>query len=92
MWGLVSRRVLIENGLRCVAWSIRSGDALGKSTVTMVDHIFRELRPGSIILMHEGPLVAKSVRVHAIEQVLDGLKERGYRCVLPDTASMPVLA
>lgn len=80
------RRVLRENDLRCVAWSIRSGDALGKSADTLVARVLCELRPGSIILMHEGPLVSKFVHLCAIEQVLAGLKERGYRCVLPDAA------
>lgn len=80
------RRVLQESDLRCVAWTIRSGDALGKSSDAVVARVLRELQPGSIILMHEGPDVAKSVRLRAIEQVLAGLQERGYRCVLPDAA------
>jgi len=78
------RRVLTQFNLRGMAWSIRSGDALGRCTDSVVERVFKELKPGAIILMHEGPTVSPQVRVHAIERVLRGLRERGYRCVLPD--------
>lgn len=77
------RRVLRESRLECVAWSIRSGDALSHSPEKVVGRVLSQLRPGAIILMHEGPKLDSAVRVDAIAGVLDGLSQRGYRCVLP---------
>jgi peptidoglycan/xylan/chitin deacetylase (PgdA/CDA1 family) len=77
------RRALIERGLQCVAWTIRSGDALSASVEDVLDHVEKELRPGSIILMHEGCTMHPVVRVEAIGAVLAMLSEKGYRCVLP---------
>lgn len=77
------RRCLRERDLRCVAWTLRSGDGLGKQRDAIVGRVLNDVRPGSIILMHEGPTVAPAVRVAAIEGVLRGLSERGVRCVVP---------
>ncbi len=76
-------RVLHERGLDCIGWSIRGGDTLAHDPQAVAKRVLRELRPGAIILMHEGPPVRAAVRVAALEQVLAGLAERGYRCVVP---------
>lgn len=81
------RRALLERGLQCVAWTIRSGDGLGKDPAAIVARVERELRPGAILLMHEGGTVAPKVRVEAIRGVLEMLKREGYRCVLPDVST-----
>lgn len=77
------RRALRERSLHCIAWTIRSGDALGRSAQAVVGRVERELRPGAIILMHEGRGLHTSVRVAAIRGVLTVLAAEGYRCVLP---------
>lgn len=80
------RRALAERGLDCVAWTIRSGDALGRSVDRVVGRVERELRPGAILLMHEGERMDPGVRVAAIRRVLEMLDRRGYQCVLPERA------
>lgn len=80
------RRALIERDLQYVAWSIRSGDALGRSVDAIVARVERELCPGAILLMHEGRTLAPEVRVKAIRAVLAMLSAKGYRCVLPEPA------
>ncbi|CAA6677534.1 MULTISPECIES: polysaccharide deacetylase family protein [unclassified Lentimonas] len=84
---LFLRRALRERQLRCVAWTIRSGDCLGKDSSAIVARVERELRPGAILLMHEGVSVAPKVRVEAIRGVLALLKREGYRCRLPDVST-----
>ncbi len=74
---------LREFGLRCVAWTIRSGDGFSGNRQAVVGRVLRQVRPGAIILMHEGPHVAGPVRVKALADVLEALAGRGYRCVLP---------
>jgi peptidoglycan/xylan/chitin deacetylase (PgdA/CDA1 family) len=78
------RRALRERGLECVAWTIRSGDALSDSVEAVVERVERELRPGAIILMHEGNRLDPGVRVAAIRGVLEMLDRQGYGCVLPE--------
>jgi len=78
------RRCLKERKLSCVAWSIRSGDGVGTCVETIVRRVLREVRPGSIILMHEGVAVAAEVRVEGVRGVLSGLSARGFTCVLPE--------
>jgi peptidoglycan/xylan/chitin deacetylase (PgdA/CDA1 family) len=79
---------LQARGLRCVAWTVRSGDGTGKCLETIVSRVLVQARAGSIILMHEGESVAEAVRVEALEAVLRGLHARGFQCVLPEDATL----
>lgn len=81
-------RALRQRGLDCIGWSIRSGDSFARDPARVAARVLRAARPGSIILMHEGPPVRPAVRVAAIEQVLAGLAARGCRCVIPDRAQL----
>lgn len=83
---LFLQRALRERGLRCVAWTIRSGDGLGRNPQKIINRVRHQLRPGAIILMHEGPRVASTVRITALEGVLEAIKTQGYRCVIPELA------
>jgi peptidoglycan/xylan/chitin deacetylase (PgdA/CDA1 family) len=74
--------------LQCVGWSIRSGDCISRRPETVVTRVLRHVRPGAIVLMHEGPSVPDAVRVKAIAGVLDGLGARDFRCVLPDPSQL----
>lgn len=80
------RRALAERNLDCVAWTIRSGDALSRSPDAVLARIEGELQPGAIILMHEGRRMVPAVRVTAIRRVLQMLDAKAYRCVLPERA------
>ena len=74
---------LAERKLQCVGWSVRSGDCLSRDPEKVVKQVMTHVRPGAIILMHEGPSVPAAVRVQAIAGVLEGLTANHYRCVLP---------
>jgi len=78
------RRALSARRLHCVAWSIRSGDALSRSVASVVARVEQELRPGAIILLHEGPPMDSSVRIEAIRAVVAMIQTKGFRCVLPE--------
>ena len=39
------------------------------------------VRPGGIILMHDGGSDSRAKTVEALPMLLDGLKQKGYRCV-----------
>ncbi|HEY3757267.1 MAG TPA: polysaccharide deacetylase family protein [Opitutaceae bacterium] len=80
---LFLRRALADRGLTCVSWTIRSRDCFTYDPRVAVDRVLRQLRPGAIILAHEGPSVPPAVRVRFLELLLAALSERGYACVIP---------
>jgi len=79
---------LERRGLRCVGWSVRSLDSIGRDPARVALRVMRAVRPGSIILMHEGPSLDARVRVRALELLLDQLASRGICCVLPEAGQL----
>ena len=76
-------RALAERGLHCVGWSVRSLDSVSRDPAAVVARVMARLRPGSIVLMHEGAALDPRVRVRALELLLIALAERRFTCVLP---------
>ena len=76
-------RVLAERRLRCIGWSVRSFDCAARSPAAAAARVLRQVRPGAIVLMHEGPSLRPAVRVAALALVLQTLTARGIACVLP---------
>lgn len=77
-------RALKQRGLQCVGWSVRSGDCRTESPEHLVAGIARHLRPGAIILLHEGPCVPPAVRIKGIALVLEALAGRNLACEIPE--------
>jgi peptidoglycan/xylan/chitin deacetylase (PgdA/CDA1 family) len=82
------RPALDRLGLRCVCWSIRSLDRFSKNPSAVVNRVMRQVRPGAIILVHEGPCPAPGVRAETLARLLDALTAAGYRCVIPEEESL----
>ena len=56
----------------------------------MADQALSLIRPGSIVLMHDGAFVSREATVQALPLILDGLRARGYRCVtVPELLHIP---
>jgi len=70
-------------GLQCVGWTVRSRDTVSRDPARVAVRVMRTVRPGSIVLMHEGPWLDSRVRVRAVELVLEQLAARRIACVLP---------
>ncbi len=85
---LLLARALAARSLVCIGWSIRSRDSFARDPQTVAARVLRRLRPGAIVLMHEGAFLAPAVRVEAIRLVLEGAAARGYRAVIPDDAQL----
>jgi peptidoglycan/xylan/chitin deacetylase (PgdA/CDA1 family) len=79
---------LRRRGLRCVGWSVRSRDSLSRDPERVASRVIRAARPGSIVLMHEGAFLAGSVRVRALELLLERLSARQMNCVLPGAGQL----
>ncbi len=74
---------LAARGLICIGWSARGRESWRADVDDVVHRVTRGLAPGSILLLHEGPRVPATIRVHAIGRTLERLRELGYRCVVP---------
>ncbi|HZP02368.1 MAG TPA: polysaccharide deacetylase family protein [Terriglobia bacterium] len=94
-------RVLEERGLRAVQWSDPSFDWQAKNSPAEVARLtLRRLRPGSIILMHDGREpklpheVDASITIAALPAIIKGVRKAGLKFVsveefLPERDSSP---
>lgn len=72
--------------LRPVGWSARGFDGVSDAVPTeVVRRILTDLRPGGIVLLHEGRRNAanEAINVQALHLLLDELQNRRWRAVLP---------
>ena len=76
------------HGLRVVGWSARGFDGVTHRAEprAVVGRILRDLRPGGVVLLHEGRRgpSGERVNVRAMELLLAALAERGWRGIVPD--------
>lgn len=80
---LLLGRALAARDMDYVGWSIRSGDCWLRAPEQLPAKVVPHLRPGAIILVHEGPSVAGAVRVAGIARLLEELARHDYACVIP---------
>jgi peptidoglycan/xylan/chitin deacetylase (PgdA/CDA1 family) len=74
---------LRDLGLARVAWCARGYDAIAADPATVLGRIERGLRPGAIVLLHEGAAHGRNLEM--IASLLDRLDALGYRSVLPES-------
>lgn len=79
--------VLASLGLHCVGWNVRSYDTVDNNAARVAARIERQLRPGCIVLMHDGvqvrrrrPGVTASV-LDALPRVLSAVRERQLKTI-----------
>lgn len=77
------RRALQARRMTCIGWTVRGLEKNQHRPERVAERILRRVRPGAILLLHEGPRLHPDVRVRAIELVLERLSAEGYRCVVP---------
>jgi len=73
---------LQAHGLQRVAWSARGFDGVQCDPDTTVARIEADLRPGAIVLLHEGAAHGHNRQI--LQRVLQALQARGLRATLPD--------
>jgi peptidoglycan/xylan/chitin deacetylase (PgdA/CDA1 family) len=73
---------LKRHGLARVAWTARGFDAVIADPHRVLALIERQLRPGAIVLLHEG--AAHGRNIETLDLVLQRLQALGYRSVLPE--------
>lgn len=70
-------------GLSMVLWNCRGFDAVSRDPIAVRRRLQTGLRPGAIVLLHEGRREASDL----LEGVLQDLEKRGLRAVLPEAVS-----
>lgn len=70
--------------LTLVAWSLHSRDTRGGDPRRIAQRVLDKIRPGDIVLMHDGhdlPGRHRPATAQALPQILEGLRQRGLQCV-----------
>lgn len=76
---------LKRHALARVAWSARGFDGVDCTPERVLARIVRDVRPGAIVLLHEGAAHGHNVAILA--QLLAWLDAQGYRTVVPDAGT-----
>jgi peptidoglycan/xylan/chitin deacetylase (PgdA/CDA1 family) len=80
-YGLVDRRLrrsAASLGMTVVGWDVDASDWAGLRPKQIARHVLGSIRPGSIVLMHDGGGV-RARTVKALPRILRGLRRRHYR-------------
>ena len=72
-------------GLRMVGWSVAGLDGIPHSPDRVVERVLAGVRPGAILLLHEGhvPGMKPGTRAKTLARILDGMGSQGFRTVIP---------
>ena len=76
-------RAARELGLTVIGWTARGLDTRLTDPERIVARIVRRLKPGAIVLLHDGNIPASRL-VATVKLLLDSLRERGYEVVRLD--------
>src|SRR2546423_1682238 len=76
--------------LGLIGWTVRGLDTIRRDPAKVADRIIRGLKPGAIVLLHEGQRAEKNPQFNpqCLELTLNALAEKGYRCVIPRTEQL----
>ncbi len=81
-------RALQQRALTCVGWTVRSWDTVRKDPRQVVTTVTNAIRPGAIVLLHEGARLHPAVRERALADLLTALTNKGFACIVPDPAQL----
>jgi peptidoglycan/xylan/chitin deacetylase (PgdA/CDA1 family) len=76
------RRIAAGHGMRPLAWTVDTRDWSRPGVAAILAHVRAELRPGGIVLMHDGG-GNREETVAALRQLLPWLQQQGFRLDFP---------
>ncbi len=84
------RRWCLERGQRLTMWDVMPGDYIsGMTSARIVSHLVRNVRPGSVIVLHDNPRCARFAAA-ALDTFLGRFREQGWRFdLLPEGERRP---
>ena len=81
-WSPTLLRLSAQDGMQSLGWTIDTRDWTRPGTPAIVDAVERHVRPGAIILLHDGG-GPRDQTVAAVTQLIPWLRAQGYSIVLP---------
>lgn len=79
-WNPTIYREARRDGDDIILWSVALEHHEAHTPRAMADRTLRLIRPGGIVLLHDGG-TSREATLQALPLLLDGLRKRGYRCV-----------
>lgn len=82
--GLVDGTVFMiaaEEGYRVILWTVSADHHDAPTPEAMVQRVMKHIRPGGIILAHDGTISPRWKDVAATPGIIESLKKKGYRFV-----------
>ncbi|HVL91578.1 MAG TPA: polysaccharide deacetylase family protein [Actinomycetota bacterium] len=73
-------KIAAKHGMRTILWTIDTVDYRRPPAMTIAKRVLGQVRPGSVVLMHDGG-GSRAATVEALPIILDALLKRGYRPV-----------
>lgn len=70
---------LAKRGMRLIGWTARGFDAVRSDADEILRRILPHIRPGAIIVLHQG----RDYSVRVLERVIVAMREEGYTFVIP---------
>lgn len=78
-------KALKSTGLQSVGWDIRSFDTIIKDKQKLIQRITDQLRPGSIILLHDN----REITSRILNELIETIQKNGYKILpLPELESI----
>lgn len=81
-YGIIDGRlakIARTEGYGVVIWNKSGGDAVGEPTASEIATRVLRVRPGDVVLLHDGP--GKSETAKAVPTILKGLSAKGYKFI-----------
>ncbi len=69
-----------KQGYAVTLWSVDSQDSLVAAPI-LLDNVLKNVRPGRVVLLHDGSGGEQSATIQALPQLLTALQQQGYRFV-----------
>ncbi|GAB2672757.1 polysaccharide deacetylase family protein [Flavihumibacter cheonanensis] len=66
-----------KTGMTTIGWNIRSLDTVAKDEKKLLEKLWKELRPGAILLFHDTMAITAAI----LPEFLQGVRARGYEIV-----------
>lgn len=81
-WSKHVREMAASWGMKSLGWSVDTRDWQRPGVASILDKVQKQLRPGGVILMHDGG-GNRSQTVEALRQVIPVLRKQGYKFDFP---------
>lgn len=89
-WDPTVYRETVQERNHLILWTLALERHDVPTPQAMAQRVLLHVRPGDIILMHDGAFVSRETTVQALPLVIEGLQRRGYRCVtVPELLHIP---